>query len=203
MPSARSSENAPSIAGFILAGGKSSRLGVDKAFLEFQGRSLLERAIETMREVCDTVSIVGDPAKFASYGAVVTDVYEDCGPLGGIHAALAQTSAEINMVTAVDMPFVSREFLAFLRTTAMASDSLVVVPRTRKGFQPLCALYRREFGAAAEVALRAGKYKIDAVFPSVSVRVIHEEELLQGGFSERIFLNINTQDDLRAAQSNP
>jgi len=202
MPSARASESTASTAGFILAGGKSSRLGVDKAFLEFQGRTLLERAIETLRDVCDTVTIVGDPAKFATYGAVVTDVYRDCGPLGGIHAALAQSSAEINFVMAVDMPFVSREFLSFLRTTSMASDALVVVPRTSKGFQPLCALYRRDFGVAAEAALRAGKYRIDAVFPSVSVRVIDEEELLKGGFSERIFLNINTPDDLRTAQFN-
>jgi molybdopterin-guanine dinucleotide biosynthesis protein A len=162
---------------------------------------LLEKAMETMRDVCDTVMIVGDPAKFASYGAVVTDVYADCGPLGGIHAALAQSSSEINFVMAVDMPFVSREFLAFLQSTAMASDALVVVPQTSKGYQPLCALYRRDFGAAAGAALRAGKYKIDAVFPSVTVRVIHEEELLKGGFTERIFLNINTPDDLRNAES--
>jgi molybdenum cofactor guanylyltransferase len=201
MPSARSSENAFSSAGFILAGGKSSRLGVDKAFLEFQGRTLLERAIETLQVVCNTVTIVGNPAKFASYGAVVTDAYTDCGPLGGIHAALAQSSSEMNFVMAVDMPFVSREFLSFLRTTAMASDALVVVPRTSKGFQPLCALYRRDFGAPAEAALRAGKYKIDAVFPSVAVRVINEEDLLKGGFTERIFLNINTPDDLRDADS--
>src|SRR5258705_3897791 len=92
-------------AGFVLTGGKSSRMGADKAFLEFDGRTLLERALEVMHEACDEVAIVGDPAKFGSYGVVVPDLYPGCGPLAGIHAALLHSSAELNMVLAVGMPF--------------------------------------------------------------------------------------------------
>src|ERR1700687_2869890 len=86
--------------GFLLAGGKSSRMGmnIDKAFLEFDGQTLLDRALTVMSEVCESVRIVGDPAKFAKYGftkygpakygAVVADIFSGCGPLAGIHAAL-------------------------------------------------------------------------------------------------------------------
>jgi len=188
--------------GFVLAGGKSSRMGpgVDKAFLEFRGQTLLDRALAVVSEVCDSVRIVGDPARFAMYGPakyapVVADIFPGCGPLSGIHAALAQSAAELNLMLAVDMPFVTSELLAFLLAAAEKDEALVTVPRTSKGFQPLCAVYRHDFFLAAEQGLRAGKYKIDALFSSVSVRVIEEGDLTAAGFSERIFFNVNTPQD--------
>jgi len=194
--------------GFILAGGKSSRMGpnTDKAFLDFRGQTLLERALTVMGTVCDRVTIVGDPGRFATYGSskyvpVVADIFPGCGPLAGIHAALTHSTAELNLMLAVDMPFVSRELLAFLFAAADASDAVITVPRTGRGFQPLCAVYRRDFSTAAEQALRAGKYKVDAAFSSVSVRVIEENELAAAGFSERDFFNVNTPQDRLAAES--
>ena len=185
---------------YILTGGKSSRMGVDKAFLDFDGRTLLDRAIAAVNENSPTFAIVGDPAKFAGYGAVIADLYTDCGPLAGIHAALLHSSAELNLMLAVDMPFVTRELLSFLFATANETEATVIVPRTAGGIQPLCAVYRGTFGAAAEKALRAGNYKIDAVFADVTVRVIEEDELARAGFSERMFFNVNTPDDFRTAQ---
>ncbi len=176
-------------------------MGANKAFLDFGGRTLLERAIGVMREACAELAIVGDPATFASYGAVVPDLYPGCGPLAGIHAALLHSSAELNLVLAVDMPFVSSELLAFLLAAASETQAIVAVPRTARGFQPLCAVYRRAFASAAEEALRAGKYKIDAVFSSIPVRTIEESELAAAGFVERIFFNVNTPEELLAAQT--
>src|SRR3974390_477672 len=90
--------------GFLLAGGKSSRMGVDKAFLKFDGRSLLERGVEALHRVCPVVAIVGEASKFSNCGvAVVEDIYRNCGPLGGIHAALTHAPAELNLMLAVDM----------------------------------------------------------------------------------------------------
>ena len=188
-------------AGYILTGGKSSRMGADKAFLDFGSRTLLERAIAVVYETSPNLSIVGDPAKFAPYGSVIADLYPGCGPLAGIHGALLHSSAELNLMLAVDMPFVSRELLDFLFAAANETDAIVVVPRTARGFQPLCAVYRRAFAAAAEEALRAGNYKIDAVFAGVAVRVIEEEELARAGFSERMFFNVKTPGDLRTAKN--
>ncbi len=197
----------PSHMGFLLAGGKSSRMGVntDKAFLDFHGQTLLDRALTVMGEVCDRVTIVGDPAKFSKYGSmqygpVVADIFPGCGPLAGIHAALTHSTAELNLMLAVDMPFVSRELLEFLFAAAEQSDAIITVPRTGKGFQPLCAIYRRDFSAAAEQALRAGKYKIDAAFSTIFTRVIEERELVAAGFSERMFFNVNTPQDRMAAE---
>src|ERR1700720_257799 len=164
------SRTAPSRMGFVLAGGKSSRMGAgsdrdkDKAFLEFRGQTLLDRALAVMGLVCDSTATVGDPAKFTKYESVVADTFPGCGPLAGIHAALLHSPAALNLMLAVDMPFVSRELLAFLFATATgeAKDAIVTVPRSVRGLQPLCAVYRRDFSRVAEQALRAGKYKIDA-----------------------------------------
>src|ERR1700693_4140407 len=130
-------------AGYILTGGKSSRMGADKAFLDFGGQTLLDRALAVIGEVCDRVAIVGDPAKFADCRSakcesVVADIFSGCGPLAGIHAALVHTSAELNLMLAVDMPFVSTELLAFLFAAGENTDAVVAVPRTSKGLQPLC-----------------------------------------------------------------
>jgi molybdopterin-guanine dinucleotide biosynthesis protein A len=186
--------------GFLLAGGKSSRMGADKAFLEFGGQTLLDRALGMMSEACDSVRIVGDPARFTKYGSLVAEIFPGCGPLAGIHAALVHSPAELNLMLAVDMPFVSRELLAFLFAAAEDSDAIITVPRSGKGLQPLCAVYRRDFSTAAEQALRAGKYKVDAAFSSVSVRVIEEGELATAGFSEQSFFNMNTPQDRLAAE---
>ena len=192
--------------GFVLAGGKSSRMGptVDKAFLDFRGQTLLDRALGVMGAVCGRVTIVGDPAKFAKAGSVIADIFPGCGPLGGVHAALVHSLAELNLMLAVDMPFVSSELLAFLFDVAAAEDidghAVVTIPRTSRGLQPLCAIYRREFSAVAEQALRAGKNKIDAAFSSVRVHVIGERELAAAGFSEQSFFNVNTPEDRLAAE---
>ena len=198
------SRTVPSRMGFVLAGGKSSRMGAgpgkDKVFLEFGGQTLLDRALSVMGTVCDRVAIVGDPAKFTNYESVVADIFPGCGPLAGIHAALLHSSAELNLMLAVDMPFVSRELLALLFAAAEESDAIVIVPRSVRGLQPLCAVYRRDFLPVAEQALRAGKYKIDATFSGVSVRVIKEGELAAAGFAERSFFNVNTPQDRLAAE---
>jgi len=187
-------------AGFVLAGGRSSRMGSDKAFLEFDGQTLLERALAVTAAACGRVTIVGDPAKFSKYGPVIADVFPGCGPLGGIHAALANSTAESNLMVAVDMPFVTAELLTFLFAAAEKNDAIVTVARAGKGLQPLCAVYRRDFAAVAEQALRAGEYKVDAVFASVPTSVIEESELAAAGFFEQSFFNVNRPQDWMAAE---
>ena len=130
-------------------------------------------------------------------------MFPGCGPLAGIHAALVSSSEELNLMLAVDMPFVSSSLLAFLFAAAEDGNNhaIITVPRTSKGFQPLCAVYRREFSSLAERALRAGNYKIDATFSSTSIRVIEADELAAAGFTERSFFNVNTPQDRLAAES--
>jgi molybdopterin-guanine dinucleotide biosynthesis protein A len=184
-------------AGFVLAGGKSTRMGADKVFMEVEGRTLLDRALATVSSVCDYVRIVGDPGKFSTLKTeAIGDIFPGCGPLAGIHAALAQSPCELNLMLAVDMPLVSASLLSFLFASADRGAAMVTVPRINEQLQPLCAIYRREFAANAEGALQAGNYKIDAAFSGVSLRVMEEAELVAAGFSARKFFNMNTPQDI-------
>ena len=176
-------------------------MGADKALLQFRGRPLVEHAVSIMRGVCSPVSIVGQPEKFSTYGVVVEDTFVGCGPLGGIHAGLKRSSSDLNLFLAVDMPFVSAGLLGLLFSIAERSNAMVVVPRTSRGLQPLCAVYQRGFAAKAEESLQAGRYKIDAVFTGLPVRIVEESELEAAGFSEHDFFNVNTPEDLLGAES--
>jgi molybdopterin-guanine dinucleotide biosynthesis protein A len=204
----RMSDSEPWRAGFLLAGGMSTRMGTDKAFLIFDGQTLLDRALIVMQTVCNRVTIVGDPAKFANCfanydaGSVIADIFPGCGPLAGIHSALVHSVAELNLMLAVDMPFATAELLSFLFAVAEKNAAVVTVPRVNDGLQPLCAVYRRAFAAAAERALRAGNYKIDALFSSVSTHVIEAAELAAAGFSARNFFNVNTPQDRVTGERN-
>ena len=188
------------VAAFILAGGRSTRMGTDKAFVTFAGRTLLARALNVARSVTSDVRIVGDPVKFSPFAPVIEDLVPGCGPLAGIHAALRASTAEFNLILAVDMPFVSPALLHFLISRAQESASAIVtVPRSARGWQPLCAIYRRQFGVAAEKALRAGHYKIDALFAPPETQAIEVLALEQAGFAPDIFRNLNTPEELAKA----
>ena len=189
------------VSAFILAGGKSTRMGTDKAFVVLDGRTLLARVLDLARSLTSAVCIVGDAAKFAPFAPVVEDIFSGCGPLGGIHAALRSSRTDLNIVLAVDVPFVSLALLQCLMAQANNSPSAVVtVARANGGLQPLCAVYRRSFADEAERALRGGQYKIDALFQQATTHVIAEEELEAAGFAPRIFRNLNTPHDLTRAQ---
>jgi molybdopterin-guanine dinucleotide biosynthesis protein A len=200
----------PDVTAFILAGGKSRRMGRDKAFVDFKGRPLLTRALEVARSVAQDVRIVGggdrDTQKLESYAPVVEDIFPDRGPLGGIHSALRASRTELNLMLAVDMPFVSSRFLQYLIDEARIDEPLaaaqasVVVPRAGGRRQPLCAIYQRDFADAAEAALRAGRNRIDLLFEVVKTRVLEEEEMASAGFSSDLFRNLNTPQELEEEQ---
>jgi phospholipid/cholesterol/gamma-HCH transport system ATP-binding protein len=187
------------VTAFILAGGKSTRMGADKAFVTLDGSTLLARSLELARTVTQDVRIVGDTAKFAPFAPVIEDRFHDCGPLGGIHAALRASPTDLTLILAVDVPFLSPALLQYLIMRAKNSAAATVtVPRTSGGWQPLCAVYRRQFADAAEQALRSGRYKIDALF-TAQTQAVAEDELEAAGFSTNMFRNLNTPDELEAA----
>ena len=188
------------VSAFILAGGKSTRMGTDKAFVMFEGRTLLSRMLQIARALTPSVRIVGEAAKYAEFAPVVEDVFPGCGPLAGIHAALRATRTDLNVILAVDVPFVSLALLDYLVSRAQRSEATATVARSARGYQPLCAVYNRAFADAAEEALRAGRYKIDALFDEQRMQIIREEELESAGFSPRIFRNLNTPDELQKAR---
>ncbi len=194
----------PDVSAFILAGGKSTRMGTDKAFVPLDGRTLLARALDLARQITSHVYIVGEGKKFAPFAPVIEDIYPGCGPLGGIHAALRSSQSELNVILAVDTPFVSLALLQHLITRARNNPGAVVtVPRANRGYEPLCAIYRRDFARTAELALQQRRYKIDALFDDKAAQVIGEQELQTAGFSPRIFENVNTPEELAIASAEP
>jgi molybdopterin-guanine dinucleotide biosynthesis protein A len=196
----RYDQSMASLTGFVLAGGKSSRMGRDKALLELGGQTLLARALGLLGTAVAEVRIVGDHAKFSSFGVVVEDILADHGPLGGIHAALKASRSELNLILAVDLPLVKPAFLEHLVVQAQTTEALVTVPRCGGHFQPLCAVYRQDFCDVAERSLAQGKNKIDPLFATVPTRILEEEELTLRGFGPEIFHNLNTPQDLERAQ---
>jgi molybdopterin-guanine dinucleotide biosynthesis protein A len=188
------------VTAFVLAGGKSSRMGSDKAFLRLGDETFLSHALRVAGAASGDVRIVGDAKKFAAFGRVVEDVYRDRGPLGGIHAALVSSATELNLMLAVDLPFVRSEFLEYLLLRARESAAMVTVPQAGGGLQPLCAAYRRGFAEVAEPSLREGKNRIDLLFATVETRVIEEDEWMRAGFSGEMFRNLNTPEELEKAQ---
>lgn len=188
------------VTAFILAGGQSSRMGTEKAFLELDGRLLLDHMIAIAKEVAEQVRIVGPKPKFSAFGQIVTDVYPGRGPLAGIHAALSVSPTEYNLVLAVDMPFVDPRFLAYMLKQARRTEALVVVPQLNRRFEPLCACYRKDFAALAQAALAQGRNKIDPLFAADITRTIGEDELGKLGFPPAMFQNLNTQEDYERAK---
>lgn len=189
------------VTAFVLAGGKSERMGQDKATIRLvSGRTLLENALAVAGAVAGQVGMVGSRQKYASYawaGEIVEDVFPDRGPLGGIHAALSATTTEWNVILAVDLPGATAALLEWILKMARESGSQVTVPSVGGGLQPLCGVYRKSFRDRAEKALKEAHNKVDASFDRGSLRILTEEEVRAAGFSPEMFVNVNTPEEFQ------
>ena len=150
--------------GFVLAGGKSSRMGRDKALLPFRGRTLVEAVAEAVAEAAGRVTLIGDPKRYAGLNLpVVADRYPGCGPLAGIHCALALDQADWNLVVACDMPELTPSFLRSLLEAAEAARADCLIPKGPAGLpEPLCGVYHRRSLPVIQAALERGVRKITA-----------------------------------------
>jgi len=187
--------------GYVLAGGKSRRMGEDKALLPFGGRPLGAWVAERVRQVCGKVAVVGDPTKYAGWGfPVARDLFADAGPLGGIHAGLSHSEADLNLVVGCDMPYLSREFLERLLEIAGETEADAVVPISPEyGYEPLCAVYKPSCLARMEQALQAGRRRISEVFPELRLRTVPPAEWQPYDLQGRLFQNLNTREDYEQA----
>jgi molybdopterin-guanine dinucleotide biosynthesis protein A len=147
--------------GFVLAGGRSTRMGQDKALLLLAGRSLLEIALDKLRALPLNAAprIAAARSDLASYAATVADLHPGCGPLSGIEAALAVSSQPLNVFLPVDMPLLPAQFLVWMLLRAETTGALMTVPRINGLPQPLCAIYHRNLLGSLSESLLAGNYK--------------------------------------------
>jgi molybdopterin-guanine dinucleotide biosynthesis protein A len=191
------------IEGFILAGGASSRMGHDKARLRLGGETFVARIAHSLGTITQRVSVVSTRTDSRELRLpVVSDSYEQCGPLGGLHAALVACRAAWAAVVSCDLPFVSGELWARLATYAADDIDAVVPSQTDGRVQPLCALYARASCLAhVEALLRAGELRPRMLLPHVRARLLAPDELADLTNAERLLLNINTPDDYRQAMT--
>ncbi len=196
----------PLVSAFVLAGGRSSRMGTDKALLRLpNGQSLLARAWTVASTVTPYVYVLGSRSKYQDLPLpLIEDIYPGRGPLGGIHAALTVTTTELNLIVAVDMPAMTAECLQYLRERAQGTDALVVVPELGGHVQGLAAIYRKAFLPFAEEALAAGRNKVSSSFPAGRTLIISSDEFAEAGFGPELFRNVNTEDEwLRFRKESP
>lgn len=181
----------------VLAGGRSSRMGSDKALLRPDGaggETFLEQAVRFWREsgtVERVLVAVGQPGHLESLpeGAEpVYDLMKDQGPMAGILSAFRQTDAELLSVSAVDMPNLSRE--AILPAPPEGSDAMVYLLNDRP--EPLFGVYRRSIATAAEELLLSGRGKMSLLLDRVRTQYCEIPDDL-----EQIFWNVNTREDLQ------
>jgi molybdopterin-guanine dinucleotide biosynthesis protein A len=185
------------VSGFVLAGGASRRMRVDKARLPLGSERMVDRQIRLLRAICRSVAIIGPPDKFADTGV---QVYEDeipgKGPLGGIHTGLRRARTEFSLFLSCDMPLMEERFLRYLCEQALASRaSATVPPPWRKGRYPLCAVLRRCALSRVRSCLASGQNQVGRFFSSSQRRTISKAEFARAGFSPRIFCNLNTPEE--------
>src|SRR6202522_2767828 len=150
--------------GFVLAGGRSTRMGQDKALLQVGGRSLVDLALDKLRSIAVAAPrIAAARSDLSSYAPVLPDLHPGCGPLSGIEAALAATGQPLNLFLPVDMPLLPPRFLNWMLVRAEITGALVTVPRINGRPQPLCAVYHRDLLGPITASLLAGNYKVMSV----------------------------------------
>ena len=182
------------ITGVILVGGKSRRMGRDKAFLDVAGKPLFERVLEVFRKSFDRIVLVGDrEERFAAYSLpVLPDIYPGSS-LGGLYTGLYHAATEHVFVSSCDLPFPNADILRHLCSLKDGFDA--VVPSTKYGYEPLFALYAKSCLGPIRELLDSGDFCAYAWYPQVRVRYVPYEELAHLDRDGRAFMNVNTPDE--------
>ena len=182
--------------GIILSGGRSTRMGKNKAFLRVGGERLIDRTVRLFRAVFREVIIVtANPLDYLDQETViVTDILPERGALGGIYTGLFYAGEEHAFVAACDMPFLNRSFLEYMASQATGYD--IVVPAPPDGLQPLHAVYSRRCLPAIRDLLDRDRLQITEFYPGHRLLKISPEILRSFDPEGRMFMNVNTPEDL-------
>ena len=185
-----------SVVGFVVAGGRSSRMGRDKALLPWGEADLLGHAIARLRAVTNDVRILcGPKTRYLDRGLpVLTDGVPDSGPLAGVSSGLAAAAGRPGLFLAVDLPRVPASLLA--RLVGLADGWDAVAPLSPRGPEPLCAVYGPACLEPIRRRMAEGDLKMTAFWPDVRVRQVSPEELARYGEPAGLFHNLNAPADL-------
>ena len=187
--------------GIILAGGKNSRMGVNKAFLEIEGKRLIDNILDVYQKIFTEIIIVtNDPLPYTDFPdtVVVTDIYKGKGSLGGIYTGLFYAAYDYSFVAACDMPSLNKDFILYMTEQTGKHD--IIVPEISEEFQALHAIYSRRCLPDIKKMILSDKLKIAGLFKETRTLIITEEKIKPFNKDGRLFLNINTLEDLKLHQ---
>jgi len=182
--------------GYILAGGKSSRMGADKGLLLFEGKAMIQYVIEQMQPIFDRLVIVSNNPEYEKFGLeVISDLIKDIGPAGGIYTALHHSEAKMNFMVSCDMPFITKEAIEFLGKNA--DENQIVLLENHGKLEPLFGLYAKDCEAVWLQLIRQKKVKLQEMVSYFKLKTISVENIEI--FAASFFKNINTKEDFNNA----
>ena len=193
--------------GYVLAGGASSRFGQDKALVLLAGKPALARMLEVLGQsgVRETL-VIGKKSFYGHLGSrCVADKWPGEGPLGGIITALRSSGPDKygyrwNLIISCDMPFLTKEWLAYLCERAAQSDAEIIVPRSANGLEPLCACWQTYAFPTLEKAFEQGVRKVSEGIALLRAEVLDEADWKRFDNEGRLFWNMNTAADYKEAR---
>ena len=190
------------VAGYVLAGGASSRFGPDKALAYLGGRTLLQRAVAMLQEIADSVEVVAPRGRYSEFREMtIPDRWPGEGALGGILTALhasQQCGHPWNLIVSCDMPFLTSDWLGYLLEQGVSGDADVLFPRSRSGVEPMCGCWRTAALPVLQGAFDEGVRKVMDAANRVAVKAFDETHWSVFDPAGRIFWNINTPQDYEA-----
>ncbi len=184
------------ITGIILSGGKSLRMGQNKAFIKIEGVPIIHRISGLFKELFQEVIIVTNEKElFENLDLkIYTDILPNKGALGGLYTGIYFSKFNYSFCVACDMPFINKSLVQYLAKNIDGEE--VIVPRTKDGLQPLHALYSKSCLHPIKRVIDQGKYKIIDFYRLVKVRIVEEDEFISLDPSKGSFINVNTPDEL-------
>jgi molybdopterin-guanine dinucleotide biosynthesis protein A len=176
-------------------------MGVNKAFLEIEGKRLIDNIIDVYQNIfAEIIIVTNDPLPYTDFPdtAVVTDIYKGKGSLGGIYTGLFYAAYDYSFVAACDMPSLNKDFILYMIEQTGKHD--IIVPEISEGFQALHAIYSRRCLPDIKKMILSDKLKIAGLFKETRTLIITEEKIKPFNKDGRLFLNINTLEDLKLHQ---
>jgi molybdopterin-guanine dinucleotide biosynthesis protein A len=194
------------VAGYVLAGGASSRFGFDKARAEIGGETMLARTCRLVQKVTGSATVVAPAGRYSdSDVTILAEAWPGKGPLGGILSALMEAQQGNHthgwcLIVSCDMPFLTSDWLTYLVERARECDASVVVPRSTHGLEPLCACWHTRGTSKLQHAFEGGVRKITEAMKHQDMEILDETHWKRFDSAGRVFWNVNTPADYDQAK---
>ena len=185
------------VTAIILAGGKSRRMGLNKAFLKYGSTTFIEHQVMMLRKIFDEIILSANDANAYTRLKlpIVSDIIPEKGPLSGICAGLSRAKSSHAFVIACDMPFINEKLILYLKSQINGYD--VVVPQTSRGLEPMHAFYSRNCIQPMHRCLEEGRLRIVDLFSEVKVKIVGEKEFAGLDESLQSLINLNTPEEYK------